>query len=1522
MNFDGNWSGTASNKMEGTSSPWVHYGYWNTSKEFKIATSDWSTVNLGKHTANPTIGGSAVAMKSGSQTNLTFPSPAAQGGIYKITVTLTSGTYYIKVEAIATEQTTWRQISAPKIYWDNTAASYTNVTMINGRYTNYGGDGKGTLASPLTHITNTNLWYNTSINNGTGGGSQFTSTLFVDANWDSWEANNVPTQRAMYATSNTAVNTAALNSNTFLFSAANGNRGATLSRTQLSSGYSELNKAQTIKVYVKAAGGSYTEWTSNWPGTIKPNRYYLSNATTATNVSNTALTPGSSVSVTAVLTSQFKLVESSTATGYTFKGWGTSSSGPTSTGTTYTISAITGTNTIYAFFEENTYTVSFANDGHGTTSPSSNQTVGQITGVAINATPNSGYSFNTWTITSGSGTFASAATTASNTFYPTANTTLTASFNEDLTYYTVTYGAGSSPYNNGTVSAANTSTSAAISSGASVLSGTGVTFTATPTNTHYKVAGWYSDATCTSEIAGAGTGTTYSTTITANTTVYAKFVQKQCAITLNKNGGSAGAASVTATHGSTLPSFTAHTRTGYTLKGYYTNSSSGTKIIDANGALVASTDYADADKKWNNDATTLALYAQWTEKMTTVTVNVNPSGAGTLTVGGNAFTPGNTTTAGVSTSRTVVATASSGKAFLDWSVTGNATGTSSTNTYTLKGNGSAGTGTLTANFGIASGWYMEGTNYGGWSRGNAGYQFARPYRGMENVFYYPTSLAASSYWKVNDGTTPYNTKQGADQAITKKTIYSLGEEWSKSSYSSTAMSNIWVVLDKSNKKLWVQDPQTFYNVNVTGNVDAKGPTKVTLKTTSAITLSGNVLETTQFANGETFTVTVTGVSGWIPTITIGGVATTFWKEQTTYTADGTMGTADVAVTISYTASRAVTFAKTTGCNTLTATGPSSTSVTTGTIIKDGTSITFHQANKSGYTFSKWYSTSTGSDGKQYSTSSSDYALTVSSTDCSIYPIYTANQYAITLTRAGETGYGSGGTASVTATYNAALPNITTLPTAANGYGFMGYFTDHNGEGTQYYGADGSKLVSKYTTVGPLTLYAYFKRAEITALTVTPGTVGTGGTVTATPTIDPEPTGAHVVCWRLLQSNDNPVGSQPTFAPTGTGDQVTFTAPTVSGSYKVECVLRTGSECSGNNVLSTRTESFVVAGQHTVTILYQDADGRTLSPSVNVTGLPLVWSSAINPAALTGYTFDHWEAGDGITISTNGTSAISGTTTTTAQIYIKANYDGNLTAVYNKKNMIFFNNTLGWTDVWVYFYTSDKYWANNYGTGAYAGKYFDGQKPYQNKMHGHMTRIEGTDIWYFDYTAAGYSTYANVAFANMDKSNAGTDDTSDNAKGFFSNTTAQPIQVVRRGDHKSSLPMFVPLAGQTKTKLNENRAEYSNQGYWMNYPENTGYTLMIYNAKTKNVSDLLQEIPFKFTANKTMPMELTVELEANRTYGFEIKRADDNYYANDMTMKIGNSGDEGQTLRSFTTGTTSRCELKTSVAGDYIFKLNW
>ena len=86
---------------------------------------------------------------------------------------------------------------------------------------------------------------------------------------------------------------------------------------------------------------------------------------------------------------------------------------------------------------------------------------------------------------------------------------------------------------------------------------------------------------------------------------------------------------------------------------------------------------------------------------------------------------------------------------------------------------------------------------------------------------------------------------------------------------------------------------------------------------------------------------------------------------------------------------------------------------------------------------------------------------------SIRPVQGATNvvtYTVTLDRQG----GSGGTASVTATYGSAMPPIT--PPTRSGYTFGGYYTGTNGSGTQYYTADGSSART-WNLTSATTLYA-------------------------------------------------------------------------------------------------------------------------------------------------------------------------------------------------------------------------------------------------------------------------------------------------------------------------------------------------------------------------------------------------------------------------------------------------------------------
>lgn len=126
------------------------------------------------------------------------------------------------------------------------------------------------------------------------------------------------------------------------------------------------------------------------------------------------------------------------------------------------------------------------------------------------------------------------------------------------TAYSVTF--GSNDISMGSVIAKNGSSN--ISSGDGVAENREVTFTATA-NEGYKFDGWYSDAGCTTAIEGA-TGATYTTTVTADTTVYAKFVAETYNITVKENANCTVTVNKTAAYGSNV-NVTVKAKDGYTV---------------------------------------------------------------------------------------------------------------------------------------------------------------------------------------------------------------------------------------------------------------------------------------------------------------------------------------------------------------------------------------------------------------------------------------------------------------------------------------------------------------------------------------------------------------------------------------------------------------------------------------------------------------------------------------------------------------------------------------------------------------------------------------------------------------------------------------------------------------------------------------------------------------------------------------------------------------------------------------------
>ncbi len=122
----------------------------------------------------------------------------------------------------------------------------------------------------------------------------------------------------------------------------------------------------------------------------------------------------------------------------------------------------------------------------------------------------------------------------------------------------------------------------------------------------------------------------------------------------------------------------------------------------------------------------------------------------------------------------------------------------------------------------------------------------------------------------------------------------------------------------------------------------------------------------------------------------------------------------------------------------------------------------------GYRFANWTLPTgvTAADG--YTSESNPIHIHATASGKTITANFAAKTYTVTLDNQSAM---TAGAASVTATYNEAMPSIAANLPARTGYAFGGYFTETNGGGTQYYNADGTSAHIWDIDAASPTLYA-------------------------------------------------------------------------------------------------------------------------------------------------------------------------------------------------------------------------------------------------------------------------------------------------------------------------------------------------------------------------------------------------------------------------------------------------------------------
>lgn len=613
---------------------------------------------------------------------------------------------------------------------------------------------------------------------------------------------------------------------------------------------------------------------------------------------------------------------------------------------------------------------------------------------------------------------------------------------------------------------------------------------------------------------------------------------------------------------------------------------------------------------------------------------------------------------------------------------------------------------------------------------------------------------------------------------------------------------------------------------------------------------------------------------------------------------------------------------------------------TGGLMNDMSALTYGVAfkltanafTKTGYTFAGWAAGEVSyEDGAEVSN-----LTTENNGTATLYAKWTPKNYTVTLDKqTSAEGYGGneGTVANQTVTFDATPATVSgSMPIAKNGWAFMGFYSAKDGGGRQFINPSGEWVAnagdtirdSKWVHDGDVTLYAYYKKAEITDLIFDAAVVAPGTEVGVTPKVDPKPAGTNSICWKLLYNNGNLYTPQPEFRPANPGgvdNKVTFNAPGTSGMYLVAAVLRTGTDCNGGTKLDSVTYPFQVAGDHTVTVQYKCGD-VTLQGSTSVSARPLDWSEYITPDEIFGYSFEKWVAGDGVTMTIDGgeTTINTGGETTgkdgTHAVQIKAIYDGKLIAQYTKKNIIYFKNTLGWSEVYVNLYPY-AWWDKDKGAG--------NNTLADDKKNKKMTQIGETDIWYYEY--GNTATTAYVSFTDRSQDNhvgfAGTSG-SDKVKVSYPTRPYATADEDANYGFNAGTPMFVPTAGQTAQPWNksgnDDLAEYYNKGYWRKYDPiqgETGYTLKVYNKTEDNGRMELKSIKFVESDVPGQLFKAVANLEAAGGYGIKFERDNSMLY----TYEKGHLQRTGDVVVTEKQDANYRAIwIKATAAGDYTFAI--
>lgn len=297
-------------------------------------------------------------------------------------------------------------------------------------------------------------------------------------------------------------------------------------------------------------------------------------------------------------------------TGWTFGGWYENQQ---CTGTQFSFStAINSNKTLYAKWTVQTYNINYYDQGgsafSGTHASGYPTTHTYGTATTLKTASKTGYTFGGW-FTSSSCTGTAVTTLGANSY--TSNISLYAKWTAKT--YTITY------YDQGGLTFSGTH---ATGYPTSHTYGTSTTLK-TASKTGYTFGGWFTTSAC----SGSAITSLGATSYTSNISLYAKWTAKSFTVTLQYGSSpSSSDSTVNVTYGQAIPTVSKPTKTGYTFKGYYDAVSDGNLYIKSDGT---------SNKNWDKDVNSPVLYARWSNKKSTITLDYQ---GGTSTATENTIT--------------------------------------------------------------------------------------------------------------------------------------------------------------------------------------------------------------------------------------------------------------------------------------------------------------------------------------------------------------------------------------------------------------------------------------------------------------------------------------------------------------------------------------------------------------------------------------------------------------------------------------------------------------------------------------------------------------------------------------------------------------------------------------------------------------------------------------------------------------------------------------------------------------------